>query len=181
MSDVAALRDPNQGDFLQPFENGRIGVPSTDIFVGKRVLEGFFHTDSGSLGPEAKAKQKYSQFLLERIVGDELPFTTIHTTRETLNVAITSLGHGNGDRRGADNCLESVRESDAFRIHHCASATYDSVVSDFLKYEPREISIQEAVLANVAIAAEVTHVATWDSDFTRYDDTLVLYPRNYWE
>src|SRR6056297_1076432 len=124
MSEIAELREPYPGDFIQPSENGNIGVPSTDIFVGKRVLEGFFHTDAGELDGETKSKQKYSQFLLERVVGDELPFSTIHTTRETLNIAITSLGHGNGDRGGADDCLELVCESDVFNIHHCSSERY---------------------------------------------------------
>lgn len=181
MSEIAELREPYPGDFIQPSENGDIGIPSTDIFVGKRVLEGFFHTDAEELDPETKTKQKYAQFLLERVVGDELPFSTIHTTRETLNIAITSLGHGNGDRGGADDCLEKVRESDVFEIHHCSSAEYESVVSDFLEYSPREISIQEAVLANMAESVDITHVATWDSDFTRYTAELTLYPRNYWE
>lgn len=180
MSEIAELRDPYPGDFIQPSENGNIGVPSTDIFVGKRVLAAFFHTDTGGLGAEANIMQKYSQHLLERVVGDGLPFTTIHTTRETLNIAITSLGHGNGDRSGADDCLEKVCESDVFEIHHCSSSKYESVVSDFLEYRPREISIQEAVLANIAKSTDITHIATWDSDFTRYNDELTLYPRNYW-
>jgi predicted nucleic acid-binding protein len=180
MSEIAELRGPYPGDFIQPSENGKIGVPSTDIFVGKRVLEGFFHADEEDLDAETATKRAYSQFLLERVVGDESPFTTIHTTRETLNIAITSLGHGNGDRSGADDCLETVRESDVFEIHHCSSAVYDSVVREFLEYSPRNISIQEAVLATIAISANVPHVATWDSDFTRYDDDVNLYPRNYW-
>ncbi|TKX84679.1 hypothetical protein EXE43_17585 [Halorubrum sp. SS5] len=180
MPEIAELRDPHPGDYIQPSVDGSIGVPSTDIFIGKRVLEGFFHTDSDNLDADTQTKRKYSQFLLERVAGDESPFTTIHTTRETLNIAITSLGHGNGDRGGADDCLEKVRESDVFEIHHCSSTEYDSVVEDFLDYSPREISIQEAVLAHLAISTEITHVATWDSDFTRYTDEINLYPRNYW-
>jgi predicted nucleic acid-binding protein len=180
MSEIAELRRPYSGDYIQPSEDGKVRIPSTDIFVGKRFLEGFFHTDPDELDEETQTKQEYSQFLLGRVVGDELPFTTIHTTRETLNIAITSLGHGNSDDDGADDCLETVRDSDVFEIHHCSSSIYDSVVDDFLSYNPRRISIQEAILANVAKSVNITHIATWDSDFTRYNGELTLYPRNYW-
>jgi predicted nucleic acid-binding protein len=181
MSEIAELREPYESDFIQPSKDGQIGTRSTDIFVGKRVLEGFFHSDDSDLDEETKTKLDYSELLLECVVGDGLPFTTIHTTRETLNIAITSLGHGNNDRDGADECLKKVRESDVFKIHHCPSVDYDSVVAEFLEYDPREISIQEAVLASIAKSIGVTHIATWDSDFTRYSGELVLYPRNYWE
>lgn len=72
-------------------------------------------------------------------------------------------------------------ESDVFQIHHCSSVEYDRVVQSFLEYDPRTISIQEAVLAIIAREMGISHLLTWDSDFTRYDDDLVLYPRNYWE
>ncbi|MCF2208162.1 hypothetical protein KI372_02950 [Halobacterium salinarum] len=180
MSEISELRDPHLGDFIQPSKNGSIGIPSTDIFVGKRFLEGIFHTDTEYLDEETTIKHKYAHFLLECVVGDGSPFATIHTTRETLNIAITSLGHGNGDRSGADNCLEKVCESEVFEIHHCSSAEYDLVVNDFLEYQPREISIQEAILANIARLLDIPHIATWDSDFTRYNDEISLYPRNYW-
>jgi len=58
---------------------------------------------------------------------------------------------------------------------------YASVVEDFLTFDDREISIQEVVLARIAETEDVQHIATWDSDFTRYTDRVTLYPRNFWE
>jgi|AntRauMinimDraft_3_1070383.scaffolds.fasta_scaffold00725_10 predicted nucleic acid-binding protein len=124
--------------------------------------------------------ENYSSFLENR-VEDELPFSTFHTTRETVNIAITSLGHGKSDPDGADNCLERVRDSDLFEVHYCSPEVYASVVEDFLTFDDREISIQEVVLARIAETEDVQHIATWDSDFTRYTDRVTLYPRNFWE
>jgi len=41
MSEITELRKPYPGDYIQPSEDGKIGGPNTDMFVGKRVLEGF--------------------------------------------------------------------------------------------------------------------------------------------
>jgi predicted nucleic acid-binding protein len=182
MPDIEELRDPHPGDFYQPSNSGTINVPDTDIFIGKRALEAFFYEESSDLDDIDKIRQAYSCQLLEGATETEFPFRTIHTTRETLNVAITSLGHGRGEQESADDCLNTVMDSDLFRIHHCSEEVYEAAKDEFLQYESREISIQEAVLALCAKDLEVHHIMTWDSDFTRYyEDGMTLYPRNFWE
>jgi len=181
MSEIAELRDACPGDFMQPSGGAGISPPSTDLFVGKRFLEAFFYSNPDELGPEPAVKEDYSSHLKERVIEGELPFSTFHTTRETVNIAITSLGHGGSDPDGADDCLQTVRDSDLFEVHHCTSEEYASVVEDFLAFDDRGISIQEVVLARIAESEGVQHIATWDSDFARYDDRVTLYPRNYWE
>jgi predicted nucleic acid-binding protein len=181
MPEIADLRDPNPADFYQPRNSDSIGVADTDIFIGKRALEAFFYDDSRDLDDADKVRQAYSNQLLEVITETEMPFGTIHTTRETLNIAITSIGHRRGERELSDECLNTVVDSDLFRLHHCPEELYEVVKDEFLQYEPREISIQEAVLAMHAKDLEIHHIMTWDSDFTRYNDDMTLYPRNFWE
>lgn len=181
MGDIGELRDPHRGDFYQPKTESGITAPDTELFIGKRALEAIFYTETNDLNEESEIRKKYSKEFLKYIIEDEIPFRQIHLTRETLNIAVTSLGHRQNDRKGADRCLTTVRESDVFQIHHCTSVEYDRVARSFLEYDPRTISIQEAVLAVLAQENGIAHLLTWDSDFTRYDDELVLYPRNYWE
>jgi len=181
MSDIAELRDPHPSDFYQPSNSGSVNVPDTDIFIGKRALEAFFYTESMDLNDGDKVRQSYSNKLLEYISENEVPFRTIHTTRETLNITITSLGHGRGERELANDCLNTVVDSDLFRLHHCPEDLYKAAKDEFLQYDPREISIQEAVLAVHAKDLEIHHIMTWDSDLTRYNDDMTLYPRNFWE
>lgn len=182
MPDIGELRDPHPSDFYQPSNSGSIDISSTDIFIGKRALEALFYDESRDLDDVDEVRQAYSNMLLEVINETEMPFRTIHTTRETLNIAITSLGHGRGEREEADDCLNTVVDSDVFRLHHCPEELYEVAKDEFLQYEPREISIQEAVLAMRAKDLEIHHIMTWDSDFTRYyDDDMTLYPRNFWE
>lgn len=181
MPDVKDLRDPHPADFIQPSNSGSITVADTDLFIGKRALEAFFYDDAKNLDDGEKVRQEYSIKLLEYMTESEVAFRTIHTTRETPNIAITSLGHRHGERESADDCLNTVLESDLFELHHCSEDLYEQANQEFLQYEPREISIQEAVLACIAKVREVNHIMTWDSDFTRYDDEITLYPRNFWE
>lgn len=182
MPDIAELRDPHPSDFYQPSNSGSVDIPDTDIFIGKRALEAFFYGESMDLNDVDTVRQAYSDKLLEYIAETEVPFRTIHTTRETLNIAITSLGHGRGEREFADDCLNTVIDSELFQIHHCSEELYEEAKDEFLQYDPREISIQEAVLAMRAKGLEIHHIMTWDSDFTRYyDDDMTLYPRNFWE
>lgn len=181
MGDIGELRDPHRGDFYQPMTGNSITAPDTELFIGKRALEAIFYTETNGLSEDKEIRRKYSREFLTYISEDEIPFRRVHLTRETLNIAVTSLGHRRNDRDGADRCLTTVVKSDVFQIHHCSSVEYDRVVQSFLEYDPRTISIQEAVLAIIAREMGISHLLTWDSDFTRYDDDLVLYPRNYWE
>lgn len=180
MPDISDLGDPHPSYFYQPNQGDGISAPDTDIFIGKRALEGLFHTESNDLNETQKIQKKFSENFIEYINGNEIPFRTIHTTRETLNIAITSLGHRNNDRDGADKCLNTVIESELFCLHHCDSSKYSQIIQEFLDYNPRNISIQEVILAVLAQEHSITHLLTWDSDFTRYNDEIVLYPRNYW-
>jgi predicted nucleic acid-binding protein len=181
MSDISDLADPHPSYFYQPNQGNGISASDTDIFIGKRALEGLFHTESDDLNEKQSVKKRYSENFIKYIQENEIPFRTIHTTRETLNIAITSLGHGNNDQDGANKCLNTVIESELFRLHHCSSSKYDQITQEFLGYNPRTISIQEVILAVLAQDNNITHLLTWDSDFTRYNDEIVLYPRNYWE
>jgi predicted nucleic acid-binding protein len=180
MPEVADLRDPHPSDFYQPRNSDTIGVADTNIFIGKRALEAFFYDDSRDLDDTDKVRQAYSNQLLEVITEAEMPFGTIHTTRETLNIAITRLGHRRDEPASADECLNTVVDSEVFKLHHCSEDIYEITKDEFLQYEPREISIQEAVLATRAKDWDIQHIMTWDSDFTRYGD-MNLYPRNFWE
>lgn len=180
MPKIADLRDPNPADFYQPRNSDSIGVADTDIFIGKRALEAFFYNESRDLDNADKVRQAYSSQLLEVITETEMPFGTIHTTRETLNIAITRLGHRRGEPASADTCLNTVVDSDVFQLHHCLEELYELTKDKFLQYDPRGISIQEAVLAMLAKDLDIHHIMTWDSDFTRYSN-MILYPRNFWE
>lgn len=136
MGDIGDLRDPHRGDFYQPKMDNGITAPDTELFIGKRALEAIFHTETNDLSEEEATRKKYSKQFLSYITGNEVPFRRIHLTRETLNIAVTSLGHRRNDREGVDKCLTTLMESDVFQIHHCTSIEYDRVVQSFLEYEP---------------------------------------------
>jgi hypothetical protein len=146
MPNIAELRDPHPSDFYQPSNSGSVDIPDTHIFIGKQALEAFFYDEPMDLNDDDKVKQAYSDKLLEYITETEVPFRTIHTTRETLNIAITSLGHGQGKRELADDCLNTVIDSELFQLHHCSEGLYEEAKTEFLQYDSREISIQETVL-----------------------------------
>lgn len=178
MPDIDELREPDTSCFIQR----DLRTPDTDFIIGKQFLEYMFYDqeDIDQHNEKERMKNEYSTALLEFVHGTEIPFNTIHVTSEVLDIAVTAIGHGNNNREAADTCLETVRDSVYFEIHYINESRYLESVDDFLGFNPRKISISEAIMADVAEDEDIEHVVTWDSDFTRYD-FLSLYPRNFWD
>lgn len=97
MGDIGELRDPHRGDFYQPMTGNGITAPDTELFIGKRALEAIFYTETNGLSEDEEIRRKYSREFLTYISEDEIPFRRVHLTRETLNIAVTSLGHRRND------------------------------------------------------------------------------------
>lgn len=139
--DIEDLRSPHPSDFIQPSREDDINPPATDLFIGKQALAALFYDDGDGLNGKDETYHEYSRELIELIVENETPFSTIHTTRETLNIAVTSLDHRRNNREAADTCLDTVLNNDLFQIHHCELTEYVRSVDCFVDYNPRDISI----------------------------------------
>lgn len=177
MPEIGDLREPDASCFIQP----EMRTPDTDFIIGKKMLEYMFYDDEDidQHNDEEYKMHEYSTALLAFVYETEIPFNTIHVTVEILNIAATAIGHGSNNREAADTCLETVRNSDYFKIHYITETRYLDSVDRFLGFDNREISVSEAIMADIAESEGITHAATWDSDFTRYD-FLTLHPRNFW-
>jgi predicted nucleic acid-binding protein len=121
---------------------------------------------------ENSSRHERARTVMEMIQRGELRYQPIYTTGHVLGELATLTLRKEGHAKALDT-VQRIRESDAVRVVHPDEETFDTVCTEFARFDDQQISFVDHVTSVLATEYGVDHVFAFDSDFRTLGFTLV--------
>lgn len=169
--DLLDLPYPTAEHFRQPFGSSLDGL----LYVTRDFLKPKY-VDSPS--GEILTKNNYVAELVQQIENHDIRFRKLVISNETLTEVVVSL-HRDYTETEAEKCLREVRTSETFQVIQTSRERFDEAASHFESVRNKDPNFGEFIDYQVMQDENIQHVATWDTDFTSFED-ISMYPISRW-
>lgn len=136
----------------------------TPLFVDTGAFYARFDSDDEN---HSDAKE-----LFEKIRKGTVPFRPLYTSRMVLSETATLLRMRLSHSKAVE-ALETIRNSELFRVKSLTEKQFEKTCSQFKQYNDQEISFVDHSNAVLADDLGIEHIFAFDSDFGTFDITPV--------
>jgi predicted nucleic acid-binding protein len=171
--DISDLPYPD----LSQFEQYGTGRRARKVYIGREFLKFRYHenpTDDTTV-----TKQNYVDEFFELVVEIETPFREIHITQSTLT-EVTIWLQRNQSEAVANQCLTETLGDSPLTVQPTTNAVFRTAMEDFVDDTDKDPNFGEyldyATMQERERERDIEHILTWDSDFSRFNDTVTMLP-----
>jgi len=164
--DLSTLPTPTAEHFQQSFGS----PPEKSLYITRGFLKAKFERDP--IG-QTKKKQSYIQELITLIENKEIAFRQLMVSNETLTEVAISL-HRDYTEKEAEECLQEVLSNDVFNVIQTTEERFNEAATHFKDTESKTPNFAEFIDYQVLCDEDISHVATWDTDFTYFGEITML-------
>jgi predicted nucleic acid-binding protein len=164
--DLLDLPYPTTEHYKQPFGSSLDSL----LYITRGFLKPRYTEPTDS---ETEVKKQYVDELVHQVENHEIAFRRLVISSQTLTEVVISL-HRNDTEEEAEECLQEVRSSDTFKVIQTSSEHFEMAASNFEETQDKDPNFGEFIDYRVIQEEEIQYVATWDSDFTSFDQISLL-------
>lgn len=162
---------PTAEHFRQPFG----GSLDRLLYVTRGFLKPRYPDSSSN---EMAIKKQYIDELIQQIENHDIAFRKLVISNETLTEVAVSL-HRDYTETEAEECLREVRTSETFQVMQTSRERFEEAALHFESVQNKEPNFGEFIDYQVIRDKDIQYVATWDTDFTSFEN-ISMYPISRW-